>query len=142
MNNIKSIVCTTANKMVKDGYTRSQAFMLAWEMVKKNGTYSVAQTPVVEEATEDITIVEKQVKEYKKLQAMIDELQEKSKEIKESIIKVMEEKQAEELKIDVYKVRYVTVVSNRFNVTDFKKSHTDLYNEYLKENMCKRFTVA
>lgn len=49
MNNIKSIVCTTANKMVKDGYIRLQAFMLAWEMVKRNETYSATQVPVVED---------------------------------------------------------------------------------------------
>jgi len=34
----KSIICTTANKLRAQGYTRSQAFVLAWAMAKGQDT--------------------------------------------------------------------------------------------------------
>jgi len=54
----------------------------------------------------------------------------------------MEKQQAEEIKVDIFKVRYTTVVSNRFNTTEFKKTHNTLCEQYLKENVYKRFTIV
>lgn len=134
-NNIKSIVCTTGNRMVKEGYTRSEAFKEAWAMVKRE----LAAVPEQKEADQEITV---QVMEYKKLQAMIEELETKAEELKKSITSVMEERQIEELKTDVFKVRYITVISNRFNTVEFKKTNEELYNQFLKENVTKRFTIV
>lgn len=132
MKNIKSYVCTTANQLVKDGYTRSEAFVTA----KDN---SVVIAPKKVEIK--VTLADK-VKSYKKLQATIEELEAQASAIKEEIISEMEAQQTEEIKVDIFKVRYITVISNRFNTTEFKQTHSDLYKEFLKESVCKRFTVA
>ena len=58
------------------------------------------------------------VREYKELQKVIEALEEKAKDIKGIIFDVMEEQKAEEIKVDIFKVRYTTIVSNRFNTTD------------------------
>jgi predicted phage-related endonuclease len=64
------------------------------------------------------------------------------KETRSAITQTMEERQTEEILVDVFKVRYITVISNRFDTTTFKATHKDLYSEYLKPSECKRFTVA
>lgn len=137
MSTIKSIVCTTANQLVKEGYNKSDAFVEAWARVKEEN----GQTPKSEKSISDMELTEK-VRKFKEIQAAIEELEAQVNEIKESIINEMETKQAEEIKVDVYRIRYITVVSNRFNTTEFKKEYNNLYNQYLKESVYKRFTVA
>lgn len=137
MKNIKSSVCKKANWLIKEGYTKSAAFITAWTMVKNENGYS----PKEEKGVEDMTLTEK-VRKYKELQMAIEKLEEQMNEVKEAIIKEMETEQAEEISVDIYKVRYITVISNRFNTTDFKKENKGLYERYLKESVCKRFTVA
>lgn len=141
MNNIKSIVCTMANQMVKDGFTRSEAFKAAWAMAKRNESYDPAYAPVQETTAVNEQVVS-QVREYREIQMLMAQLEEKAAAIKHSIVEVMEAAETDELIVDVFKVRYITVVSNRFNTSEFKKTHNDLYTQYLKENTYKRFTVA
>ena len=48
----------------------------------------------------------------------------------------------EEMMVDVFKIRYKTVKSNRFDTTAFKSTHKELYNQYIKQTESRRFTVA
>ena len=69
----------------------------------------------------------KELKEYnemaKALEVEIKKLQEDAKEYMTGI-----------------KATYRDVISNRFDGTQLKKDHLDLYNEYLKKTTYKRFT--
>lgn len=129
----KSEICKTANQLVKEGYTKSAAFVEAWARAKAKGGAVVSPTQ------ESNNIVAKAIR-FKEVQKMIEELEAQAAAIKESIIAEMDG--AEEVTADIFKIRYITVVSNRLDTSSFKKEHSDLYSAYLKESTAKRFTVA
>jgi len=135
----KANVCRTANGLIKEGYTRSDAFKTAWQLEKNN--VRVRSSKKDGESTLNIQLLAK-VKEYKELQKMIEELENKVSEIKTNITAEMEAQQAQEISVDIFKIKYIDVVSKRFNTTEFKQTHTDLYEQYLKESTCKRFTIT
>jgi predicted phage-related endonuclease len=54
----------------------------------------------------------------------------------------MVEQNTEEMQAGVFKLRYKTVTSNRFDTAAFKKTHIDLYNRYTKQTTSHRFSVA
>ena len=122
----KSEICKKANELIKDGYTRAEAFKAAWEMAK--GIAMVGSS------------IAAKARSFKEIQRMIEELEAQANGIRESIIAEMDG--AEEITADVFRIRYITVISNRLDTANFKKDHADLYNEYLKECASKRFTVA
>lgn len=82
------------------------------------------------------------VRELKELKTMAEELAAEISSIEDSIKAEMTSQGVEEMTVDVFKVRYKTVKSNRFDSTAFKATHSDLYNQYLKQTTTRRFTVA
>ena len=82
------------------------------------------------------------VRELKELKALAEELAAEISTIEDEIKSTMTEQGVEELTVDVYKVRYQTVTSNRFDSTAFKKAYPDLHKLYSKQTVSKRFTVA
>lgn len=70
-----------------------------------------------------------------------NELTAKIRELKQ-LQALMVENNTEEMMVDVYKVRYTTVKSSRFDSTAFKKTHADLYAQYSKQTETRRFSVA
>ena len=62
------------------------------------------------------------VRELKELKAMADELTAEITAIEDSIKADMTAQGVEEITVDVYKVRYKTVKSSRFDTTAFKKA--------------------
>ena len=68
------------------------------------------------------------VRELKELKAMADELAAEITAIEDTIKADMTAQGVEEMTVDVYKVRYKTVKSSRFDTTAFKKANlrTDL----------------
>ncbi len=81
------------------------------------------------------------VTELKELEAMQAEITAEMESIKDELKAEMERQKTEEMSVGVYKVRYKTVTSKRFDSRAFKASHGDLYGQYLKEATAKRFTV-
>ena len=71
------------------------------------------------------------IEDIKTLQTMIDDLTAE-----------MTARNVEEMTISCFKVRYTTITSNRFDSAAFKKTHTDLYNQYTKPTVSKRFSIA
>ena len=63
-------------------------------------------------------------------------------EQQERIKTLMTDKQLEELELDEYVVRYVSVTSKRYNTTAFKKTHADLYEQYTETVSSKRFSIS
>lgn len=84
----------------------------------------------------------KQVKTLKELKVMAEELQAEITAIEDSIKAEMTEQNVSELQVDVFKIRWTTVVSNRFDTSAFKKVYMDLYNQFTKQSKTKRFTIA
>lgn len=82
------------------------------------------------------------VKELKELKMLAEELAAEITAIEDSIKAEMTARETEELITGEYKIRWKKVVSNRFDVTTFKKSHADLYEQYTKTTETRRFTVA
>jgi len=82
------------------------------------------------------------IRELKELEAMQEELTAEIEAIKDTIKTHMSTTGAEELTVDVYKVRYKEVTSSRFDAKAFKATHADLYSQYTKETTTRRFQVA
>lgn len=84
----------------------------------------------------------KKVRELKELKAMADELASEITAIEDDLKAEMTAQGVEEMQVDVFKLRYKTVVSSRFDSKAFKATHEELYNQYTKPTTSKRFTVA
>lgn len=82
------------------------------------------------------------VKELKELKTMAEELAAEITAIEDSIKADMNEKGIDEMQVDVFKIRYKTVTSSRFDSAAFKTTHSELYNQYQKQTTTRRFTVA
>lgn len=84
----------------------------------------------------------KKVRELKELKAMIDELSAEAATIEDEIKAEMTARNVSEMAVDVFKIRYTTVNSTRFDSASFKKSHGDLYAQYTKQTTSRRFTIV
>lgn len=82
------------------------------------------------------------VRELKELKAMADELAAEITAIEDSIKADMTAQGVEEMTVHIYRVRYKTVKSSRFDTTAFKKAMPDLAAQFTKETESRRFTVA
>jgi predicted phage-related endonuclease len=82
------------------------------------------------------------VRELKELKIMADELAAEITAIEDAIKAEMTARNTEEMTVDIFKIRWTTVNSNRFDTTAFKKTHADLYDQYTKQTTTRRFTVA
>ena len=82
------------------------------------------------------------VRELKELKAMADELAAEITTIEDIIKAEMLSQGVEEMQVDVFKVRYKTVISSRFDSKAFKATHADLYSQYTRQTESRRFTVA
>ena len=82
------------------------------------------------------------IRELKELQMLIDEAEAEAEAIKDAIKAEMTARDTEEMTIDVFKVRWATVSSNRFDSKAFKATHAELYKQYTKASTTRRLSVA
>lgn len=82
------------------------------------------------------------VRELKELKAMAEELAAEITAIEDTIKAEMTARETEEMTVDVFKIRWSKVTSNRFDTTAFKKTHADLYSQYTRATETRRFTIA
>ena len=90
-------------------------------------------------STKDLT---EKVRSLKELEALIAEAQAEAESIKDELKAEMINRNTEEMMVDVFKIRYKTVKSNRFDTIAFKSTHKELYSQYIKQTESRRFTVA
>lgn len=88
-----------------------------------------------------IALTEK-VRELKELKALQDELQAEITAIEDELKAYMLSSGQEEISVDVFKVRYKLVESQRLNTTALKANFPDLYKQYTKTTTTRRFSVA
>ena len=80
------------------------------------------------------------IRKLKKIQAQIESATQEAEAIKDMIKSHMGD--TEELRAGEYKVTWKSVTSARFDSTAFKKTHGDLYQQYAKESVTRRFCVV
>lgn len=82
------------------------------------------------------------VRELKELKAMAEELAQEITAIEDAIKAELTARNAEEMTVDVYKIRWTKVTSSRFDTTSFKKAMPELYVQFTKTSESRRFSIA
>ncbi len=82
------------------------------------------------------------VRKLKELKTFADELAAEITAIEDELKAEMTAQNVEEMTVDVFKLRYKTVTSSRFDTNAFKATHAELYSQYTKPTTYRRFTVA
>lgn len=82
------------------------------------------------------------VTELKDLKALAEELQAEITAIEDELKAECIKQGTEELQAGIFKVRYKSVSSNRFDTKAFKSVHSDLYEQFTKRTKGYRFSVA
>jgi len=77
-----------------------------------------------------------------RLEALIREAEEEAEEIRGELKEYMTAHGTAELRAGKYRARYTEVTSNRFDSAAFKKAHGDLYAQFTRRTVSRRFTVA
>lgn len=91
----------------------------------------------------------KKEKEFLEKIRKIKELEKQKKSAEKSIDQIkgelkeyMTKKNLTELLVDVFTVHYTDCSSERFDTDSFKKTHEELYRQYLKTSSTKRFSIT
>lgn len=82
------------------------------------------------------------IRELKELKAMAEEIAAEITTIEDAIKAEMTARETDEMMIDVYKIRWTRVKSNRFDSTAFKKAMPELAEKFTKTTETRRFSVA
>lgn len=82
------------------------------------------------------------IRELKELKTMAEEIAAEITTIEDVIKAEMTAKETEEMMIDVYKIRWTRVKSNRFDSTAFKKAMPELAEKFTKTTETRRFSIA
>lgn len=84
----------------------------------------------------------KQIEALNEWETIIAEAKAEAQKIEEQIKTDMDERNLEELEVGTFIVRYTSILTSRFDTTAFKKSHTDIYKQFLKQSASRRFTIS
>ncbi len=89
--------------------------------------------------TQELTKKLYQIQELKRLSEEITtELESLTDEVKA----VMTAQDTEEMTVDIFKVRWTTVTSNRIDTTSLKRELPEIAQQYTKQTTSKRFTIS
>lgn len=86
------------------------------------------------------TNINEVIKELKEYQDMQDALKVEIEKLKAEAIEYLDQNEIDEYTCTDGKVTYREVLSNRFQPTEFKKAHADLYEAFTKKTSSMRFT--
>ena len=81
-------------------------------------------------------------RELKELKAIAEELTAEITALEDEIKAVMTERNVDELSVDVFKFRWKTVSSMRFDSTGLKKANPELYQQFSKPTVYRRFSFV
>ena len=104
---------------------------------------STVITVIIEEqkALDERKIVSK-IEQLKELEALIKEAEAEAEVLRGEIKEEMQKRNAEEIAVGRYIVRWKEVLSNRFDSTAFKKVMPEVYKAYTKQVGSRRFTIS
>lgn len=86
--------------------------------------------------------LEAKAKELKELKMMAEELADQIAELEGEVKAEMAAENKDTLLLGTVKITWKAYTSNRFDSKSFKATHEELYKQYCKEMVTKRFTVA
>ncbi len=86
--------------------------------------------------------MESKVAKLQEWVALLEEAKAEVESLQDEIKAEMLARNAEELIVGQYIVRWTSVLSNRFDSTTFKKEHSEMYNLYTKQTASRRFSIA
>lgn len=86
--------------------------------------------------------IEKKIEELKEMETLLEEVKAEAEAIRDELKAEMIERDTEELETDQYIIRWTSVLSNRFDTTNFKKIYGDLYKAFTKQVASKRFSIS
>lgn len=90
-------------------------------------------------STNEIT---NKIRQIKELQQLIEEAETEMETLKDAIKAEMTAREVDELTADVFKVRWTTVESSRFDSTAFKKAMPELFKQFSKQTTSRRFSIG
>ena len=82
------------------------------------------------------------IRKLKELKAMAEEIAAEITTIEDAIKAEMTARETEEMMIDVYKIRWTRVKSNRFDSTAFRKAMPELAEKFTRTTEMRRFSIA
>ena len=82
------------------------------------------------------------IEALKELETLIEEAKAEAEALRDEIKAEMVNRNAEEMEVGQYIVRWTSVLSQRFDSTSFKKVLPDLYKAYTKKVSSRRFTIS
>ena len=77
-----------------------------------------------------------------KYEEMIAELKAEAENIRDTIKEEMMAQNTEEMIAGQYIIRWTSVISNRFDSTAFKKVMPEVYKDFIKQTVSRRFSIA
>ena len=89
-----------------------------------------------------ITLLNK-IEELNELEAMIEDIKGQAEAIKDDIKNEMTERNVDEMMVEDYIIRYIDVLTTRFDTKRFKEQLGEAtYNAFTKQVSSKRFSIA
>lgn len=82
------------------------------------------------------------IEQLKELEALVKEANEEIEILKDELKDEMMKRNTEEMKVGKYIVRWTEVLSNRFDTTAFKKLFPEVYQNFTKQSVSRRFSVS
>lgn len=82
------------------------------------------------------------IEELKSLEELIADAKAEAEALKDEIKAEMLKQNTEEMVVGAHIVRWTTILSNKFDTTKFKSMMPDVYKEYTKQSVSRRFTVS
>ena len=82
------------------------------------------------------------VRELKDLKAFAEQIADEIAAIEDLIKAEMTERNTEEMTVDVFKIRWTTVQSSRLDTTAFKKAMPELAEQFTRQTVSRRFSIA
>ena len=75
-------------------------------------------------------------------EALMEDAKAEADAIRDSIKQEMLDRDVEDLTAGAYIIRWTSVLSNRFDTTNFKKVYGDLYKAFTKQTSSRRFSIS
>ena len=89
------------------------------------------------------TLLLNKIEELNELEGMIEEIKAQAEAIKDDIKAEMNERNVDEMMVEDYIVKYIDVLTTRFDTKRFKEQLGEaIYNAFTKQVSSKRFSIA
>ena len=75
-------------------------------------------------------------------EALMEEARAEAEALRDSIKQELLDRDTEELEAGPYIVRWTSILTQRFDSTAFKKTHSELYKAFTKQSASRRFTIS